>query len=285
MNTNLLTDIQSLNEAGYDSIEASASKLERYLDAGYRVEELLPALGSLQVNMIGAVYPTATEDLDERTDLMRRLERLCAAAQVLGCPAIQVVAYVYDGPVDSPWPDIRSHVARTLRPLAELAANFKIRLALENIVGTPVDSLGRALEVIEATDVHNVTLIADTFHLWTSGTRWEEVAELDPDTIESVHISDSIQRKGPEWLNDPREALPGDGVVPLVEGIAAIRATGYDRIWTAELFSLYHSEWPVSLLAQEVKRRMDGLLGAANLSHEGVESGERLDPSRGGRAG
>jgi sugar phosphate isomerase/epimerase len=260
MHTNLLTDIQSLTDARYDSIEVLASKLERYLDAGYQVEELLPALGSLQVNMIGALYPTATDDFDERGDLMRRLERLCAAAQALGCPAIQVVAYVYEGPRGNSWPDIRSHVARTLRPFAEVAADFKIRLALENIVGTPIDSLARALEVIEATNFHNLTLIADTFHLWTSGTSWEEVAALDREIIESVHISDSIQRKGPEWLNDPREALPGDGVVPLAEGIAALRATGYDRVWTAEVYSFYHSEWPVSVLAQEVKRRMDDLL-------------------------
>jgi hypothetical protein len=138
MHTNLLTDVQSLTDARYDSIEILVTKLERYLDAGYRVEELLPALGCLQVNMIGA---------------------------------------------------------------------------------------------------------------------------LDQGIIESVHISDSIQRKGPKWRNDPREALPGDGVVPLAEGIAAVRATGYDRIWTAEIYSFYHSEWPVSVLAQEVKRRMDDLLG------------------------
>jgi sugar phosphate isomerase/epimerase len=260
MHTNLLTDIRSLRQTGYDSIEILADKLERYLDAGYRVEELLPALEGLQVNMIGAVYPTATEDPEERRDLTRRLERLCAAAQVLGCPAIQVVAYVYEGPRDSSWPEIRSHVARTLRPLAEIAADFKVRLALENIVGTPVDGLARALEVIEATDSPNVTFIADTFHLWAGGTHWEEVAALDREIIESVHISDSIQRKGPEWQNDPREALPGDGVVPLAEGIEAIRATGYDKVWTAELYSFYHSEWPVDLVAAEVMRRMQGLL-------------------------
>jgi sugar phosphate isomerase/epimerase len=261
MHTNLLTDIRSLRQAGYGSIEILASKLERYLDAGYRVEELLPALENLQVNMIGAVYPTATEDREERHELMHRLERLCAAAQVLGCPAIQVVAYVYEGPRDSSWPEIRSHVARTLRPLAEVAADFKVRLALENIVGTPVDSLARALEVIEAADSPNVTFIADTFHLWAGGTPWKEVAALDQGIIESVHISDSVQPKGPEWQNDPREALPGDGVVPLSEGIDAIRATGYDKVWTAELYSFYHSEWPVDLVAEEVMRRMQDLLG------------------------
>jgi sugar phosphate isomerase/epimerase len=260
MHTNLLTDIQSLKEAGYDSIEILATKLERYLEAGYRAEELLPALGHLQVNMIGAVYPTASEEPEERSELMRRLERLCDVAQVLGCPAIQVVAYVHGGPRDSSWPEVRSQVARTLRPLADVAAAFALRLALENIVGTPVDNLARALEVIEATDRHNVTLIADTFHLWTSGTRWEEVAALDQELIESAHISDSIEPKGSEWLNDPREALPGDGVVPLREGVAAIRATGYDKVWTAELYSFYHSEWPVSLVAREVKRRMHALL-------------------------
>ena len=64
------------------------------------------------------------------------------------------------------------------------------------------------------------------------------------------------------WANDLREALPGDGVVPLKEGIEALRATGYDDVWTAELYSFFHSEWSPTLVAHEVKRRMDALLAA-----------------------
>ena len=69
----------------------------------------------------------------------------------------------------------------------------------------------------------NLGIVADTFSLWASGTAWDEVRELDPRLILLVHVDDSMQRTGDTWTNEPRQCLPGDGVVPLREGISAIR--------------------------------------------------------------
>ena len=60
MHTNVVTDIQIIKNAGYDAIDLWAPKLERYLDAGYQPEELVPALGRLKVNNFAAlVLPIA----------------------------------------------------------------------------------------------------------------------------------------------------------------------------------------------------------------------------------
>ncbi len=100
--SNLITDIRAAKEAGFAAIEPTTFKLERYLDAGYRAEDLLPALGSLAVDMISSFEPIERQDPEE---MQRRCRRLCEAAQTLGCSAFQVVAL--DGLKHLSWPQMR----------------------------------------------------------------------------------------------------------------------------------------------------------------------------------
>ena len=111
------------------------------------------------------------------------------------------------------------------------------------------------MEVLDVAARHNVGLCLDTFHLWTGGTPWEEVANLDPGLIAVAHLSDVTPRSGNEWSDADRDVLPGDGILPLTEGIEAIRATGYDGMWSVELLGARHWEWDPFLLAQELARR------------------------------
>jgi sugar phosphate isomerase/epimerase len=75
-----------------------------------------------------------------------------------------------------------------------------------------------------------------------------------------AHISDVTPRKGTEWSDADRDVLLGDGVLPLHEGIEAIRATGYDDLWCVEMMGAYHWEWDPFLLARELKHRATALL-------------------------
>jgi sugar phosphate isomerase/epimerase len=159
-----------------------------------------------------------------------------------------------------PWPAIRIKIGRSLAELADIAAPFDVELALEPVSFTPLHSLSRALEVIDVANRENVRLCLDTFHLWTGGTPWDEVAGLDPALIAVAHISDVTPRQGDEWQDADRDVLPGDGILPLEDGIAAIRATGYDDLWCVEMLGAYHWEWDPSVLARELKRRAELLL-------------------------
>ncbi len=260
MHSNVVADIGHVKAAGFDAIEMHAPKLERYLNAGFAVEELLPALGNLRVNNIPALFPLVFDRPDEYRRLLDRCQQLCAAAQVLECRTLQVEAWASGGPVDVEWPIVRAQVAHSLAELADIAGAYGVRIALENIPATPVHNLARALEVIDLAGRDNLGIVADTFSLWASGTTWDEVRALDPRLILLVHVDDSMPRAGDFWTNEPRQCLPGDGVVPLREGIAAIREAGYDGVWTAEVYSLHHAEWDPALVTRDVKRRLEALL-------------------------
>jgi sugar phosphate isomerase/epimerase len=256
--TNLLTDIRVAKETGYDAIEFYLPKLVRYLDAGYHAAELLPALGSLRLAVINSFLHIERQDPQFRCELLARCERLCRVAQTLNCPSLQVVAL--NGLQGESWPSIRSKVARSLSELADIAAPFGVTLALEPVSFTPLRSLSQALECLDAAGRGNLGLCLDTFHLWTGGTPWDEVAALDPALIVVAHLSDVKPRGGSEWSDADRDVLPGDGILPLQEGIEAIGATGYDGLWCVEMLGDYHWEWDPFLLAQELKSRAHKLL-------------------------
>ena len=258
MHTNLMTDIRVARETGYDAIEFYIPKLVRYLDAGYRAEDLQAVLGSLKLAMINSFLHIERQDPDARREMREQCERLCRVAQTLACPSLQVVAL--NGLQGEPWPDIRTKVGKSLAELADIAAPFGLKLALEPVTFTPLRSLPQALEVLDVAARDNVGLCLDTFHLWTGGTSWEEVAALDPTLIMVAHISDVMPRQGAEWSDADRDVLPGDGILPLREGIQAIRATGYDDLWCVEMMGAYHWEWDPFMLARELRQRADELL-------------------------
>jgi sugar phosphate isomerase/epimerase len=259
MYTNVMADLRIAREAGYDAVEITVPKLVRCLDAGYQAQELQPALGSLRLAMINSFLHIERQGPEARRMLRDQCKRLCAVAQTLRCPALQVVAL---NPLQGePWREIRAKTSRSLVELADIAAPFGVKLALEPVSFTPLRTLAQALEVLDGAGRDNVGLCLDTFHLWTGGTPWDEVAALDPSLIVVAHISDVTPRQGKEWSDADRDVLPGDGILPLEEGIEAIRATGYDGVWSVELLGAYHWEWDPLVLAQELKRRADGLLG------------------------
>jgi sugar phosphate isomerase/epimerase len=258
MHTNVVTDIRIAKEAGYDAIEIWIPKLERYLDAGYPAEELLSDLGSLRPAMLNCLLHIERQEPGARRELREHCERLCATAKTLHCPTLQVVAL--NALRGEPWPEIRTKIGRSLAELADIAAPFGVRLALEPVSFASLHTLAQALEVLDVASRGNVGLCVDTFHLWTGGTPWDEVAALDPSLIVVAHISDVTPRKGEEWSDTDRDVLPGDGILPLKEGIAAIRATGYDGLWSVELLGAYHWEWDPVVLAWELKRRTESLL-------------------------
>ena len=259
MHTNLMTDIRVAKETGYDAIELYTPKLLRYVDAGFEADQILSELADLRVTMINSFLHIERQEPEFRQQLRGECKRLCQIAQTLDCPSLQVVAL--SGLQGESWPEIRSKVGRSLAELADIAAPFGIRLALEPVTFTPLHSLSQALEVLEVAGRDNLGLCLDTFHLWTGGTPWDEVAALDPELVAVAHISDVAMRKGSQWSDADRDVLPGDGILPLKEGIEAIRATGYDEVWCVEQMGAYHWEWDPFVLALELRHRARLLLG------------------------
>jgi 4-hydroxyphenylpyruvate dioxygenase len=138
-----------------------------------------------------------------------------------------------------------------------------VRLGLEPVTFSPFRRLDHAIEVVERVGPDKVGLCLDTWHLWTSGVSWDSVAEVDPALIVAVHLGDTELKSGSNWSDDDRAALPGEGILPLDEGIEALMRTGFEGMWAVEMKSRRHWEWDPERLAQEILVRVKPLV----LSH------------------
>jgi sugar phosphate isomerase/epimerase len=253
MHTNVASDVRIARTVGYDGIELWFPKLARYLNAGYSTSDLRRRLGHLRVTMLDALLPIESSDSRTRRQLRADCEWMAQVAAELDCEAIQVVALdAFEG---SRWPEWRRSLVASLTELSEIASPLGVRLALEPVTFSRFHSLAQALDVIDAVGSQRVGLCLDTWHLWTSDTPWEQVAELDPAMIVAVHIGDTLERTGQAWSDDDRAALPGEGVLPLREAIDAIAATGYEGMWAVEMKSRRHWEWEPELLASAILER------------------------------
>ena len=258
MHCNLKTDIRIAKEAGYQALEITADKLLRYLDAGLTAEELLPVFKSYGIIpvCINAVQNIESIDRIEHNKLLWECKRLCAAAEILGCRVIQIVPLC--GLFGRPWKEIRELTAKNISKLCDIASEHKVKLQLEPIAFSPINSLSKSLEVIEAADRENVGMVIDFWHLWAGGdTTTGEVAKLDKSMIYGVHFCDGVKPKDGKWDEAAlRGYLVGEGDINIGEWVEAVKATGFDGVWSAELISLKHWEWDLMEMAVEGKKRM-----------------------------
>jgi sugar phosphate isomerase/epimerase len=124
--------------------------------------------------------------------------------------------------------------ARTLERFGELcdrAAPYGLRVGLEFAVYTGVRTLDRAAQMIAKSKRPNASVVVDTLHFSRSGGTPAHIGQVDPALFHYAQICDApADMPGPtDTPNLIREArtgrlLPGEGVLPLRELVAALPA-------------------------------------------------------------
>ena len=180
MHTNVLTDVRLAADAGYDGAELLASKVVRFLDAGYRAEDLAAALTSsgLTATCINALRDVERDDEIARRALFDETRRLCEVAVAIHCPVIQLVAF--DALAGRPEEEILRLTASNVAAIADIGRAYDIAFQVEPIAWSPIRTLGQWLRLIENVDRPNVGLVIDFWHSWAAGDTPEAVARLEP---------------------------------------------------------------------------------------------------------
>lgn len=247
MHLPVLAQAAVARRAGCDGLFVRAEHVRRYLDVGLPVAELRAALTAFSPLNLGALADVERSGT-ERTALAREAEELAGLAAAIGATNVQLLS----GPTDPERPyagpgadrrEIRRRTAEGLRVAADALAAVGIAAYLEPLAWTPLAGLELAVEAIVEADRPNLALVLDLWHLWQAGVEPDDVARLDPRLVSGVDFCDSL---GPRGSGGPDQATrrvwPGDGVIPLRTWVEAIRATGSDGWWGAELYSPPHWE-------------------------------------------
>jgi 2-keto-myo-inositol isomerase len=77
--------------------------------------------------------------------------------------------------------------------------------------------------------------VIDSFHFYAGGSTIEMVEALDPNLLYVFHINDA-ENLPREQLQDKHRLLPGLGILPLRDLLAAFRKIGYDKVASVEIF-------------------------------------------------
>ena len=203
-------ELEAASRAGFKLVELRAPKLEGIRNLA----------GLLDAHGLEAWTVNSLEGAGER-DLREEARTLAAAAAGCGCPYVVCVPGRERGGLEA-----------ALRQLASICRAEGAELAFE-FMGFPwaaVRSLGEALSVYDG------PLVVDTFH-WVLGDRnLHELRALDPKRLAAVHVNDAPSADL-SALSDADRVLPGEGVLDLREFYEAIASTGYDGVYSVELFN------------------------------------------------
>jgi sugar phosphate isomerase/epimerase len=230
-------DLELYRKAGVAHIEVCEAKLDpkdchsqlqQIRDSGLRVSSVQPRLHSL--------FPDFPRP--EPKSPRERMAYLCGTMELFGryFPGTTVVSISGAVP-DGDYALGYRTAAKEYREAASVAADNGVRLALEPLnpilmnIDTFICSIAQAGRVLESVDHPQFGLFLDVWHFWED-TNAPALIRKYGEKIFGVHVND--------W-RDPRafgdRCLPGDGIIPLVDLLKAIRATGYAGSYTLEIFS------------------------------------------------
>lgn len=259
MHCNVVTEIRMAKETGYDAVELVETKLIRYLNQGCKADDLNPLFKQYGIRpvCINALKSIERVEAEERKQLMAEAETICAAAEVIGCPVVQLVPFC--GLAGRPYKEVLDLTAKNVADIADIGKKHGIRFQLEPIAWSPIHSIWQSLELIDKAGKDNVGMVIDFWHLWAGEeTTPDDVAKLAKSTICGIHFCDGkrIPKSGPWTEEGCRGFLPGEGDIPVKDWVAAVKSTGFDGTWSSELLSPKHWEWDLWETARECRRLM-----------------------------
>ena len=193
------------------------------------------------------------ESIDDAADAVR-------TAAALDCRTL----VLYSGPqAGHTGNHARRLVQVALAELASLAAELRVTLAIEPMhpgcaaEWTFLTSLDDTLDLLETIPGRQVKIVLDTYHLGQNGGLAERIAEILP-RIAIVQLGDA--RRPPD--GEQNRCRLGEGVVPLPEIIAALKAGGYDGYYDVELLGEEIEADDYRSLLQHAKKAFRTLVGS-----------------------
>jgi 2-keto-myo-inositol isomerase len=261
MRAGLESDIHVAQAAGFDFLEIWAAKLRTFLHhrTSSELNELIAASGVAPLSINSIEHITFRDEHAYRS-IKEQCVELSQIAAKIKCPFIVVVpGRVPNGGVERA--EVISESVRVLQELCDIAARHDVALAFEFLGQSDcsVPTLDLAHEIVRAANRSNLGLVIDSFHFYAGGSTIEMIEALDPKLIYVFHINDA-ENLPREQLEDRHRLLPGLGILPLREMVAAFRKIGYDKVASVEIFRPEYWERDPFDLAKDAKIATERIL-------------------------
>lgn len=259
----LADKIRVAAEAGWDAIEPWVSELEEYEKGGGDLKALgkeIKDRGLFVPNIIGLwdSMPATQEAFDKSLEATRNRMRMSAA---VGSTFVAAIPAPDRADFDLKWGTER------YRDLLKIGREeFGITVAVE-FVGfmKGVYRLGQACSMAIDTDDPTACLIADTFHLFRGGSGFNGLKQIQGGLIANFHWNDVPGDVPREQQGDEHRLYPGDGVLPLPQALKDLKAIGYTRTLSLEIFNREYWKQDPKVVAENGLRKMHECIAKAGV--------------------
>lgn len=258
--SNAVTQLRIAHETGYSGLELLPDYLYRYLDNGgsYEAFRQLMEKYEVKVTCLNALSQIGRHQPEERATLLQEAEKICQAAVELNCPVVQIMALTELD--ELPETERNRILLQNISDIADIGKPLGIKFQIEFVAYTRFNSLSQAIDLIKQSGKDNVGVVLDFWHLHSGGnTRPEEVAEMDKRFIYDVHFCDGrAAREGEAWNEQVlRDYMPGEGEVDIPRWVDAVKASGYNGVWSPELISPHNWERDLWEIARSCRESMN----------------------------
>lgn len=249
MRADLATDLQAAKAAGFDYVEIWKAKIRNKPVAELKALFAETGVPPLSINSIEHI---TFRDAEAYESIKQECRELSAIAAEIECPYIVVVPGRLPPNSDV---DVVAESVPVVAELCDLAAEHGVALGFE-FLGQPdcsVPTLDLAAEIVREAGRDNLGLVIDSFHFYAGGSNAHMIEQLDPRLIYIFHINDAEDLPRAQ-LEDRHRLLPGLGILPLREMMAAFRKIGYDDVASVEIFRPEYWDRDPFELAREAKK-------------------------------
>lgn len=233
VNGPLRTKLRAIADAGFEHVEIFESDL-------LASPESVPVIGAMMRDLgLTCVAFQPFRDFEgmpaaERSRVFDRAERKFDVLQELGTDLMLVSSNVSPAAL----PD-RGRIVDDFRELGERAAARGLRVAFEALAwGRHVRDHRDAWDIVRQVDHASVGLALDAFSSLAPGIPIDSLASIRRDKLFHVQIADA-----PRLAMDPLSwsrhfrCMPGQGDLPLVDYVSALKQLGYDGALSLEIFN------------------------------------------------
>ena len=261
--TGLEDKLRVTAEAGWDGIELWINDLEKHEESGGSLKELnqrIKDMGLYVPNIIGLwdAMPPTREAFEASLPTTR--ERMRRSADV-GSIHVAAIPAPDREDFDLKWG------AAMYRELMRIGReDYGITVAFE-FVGfmKGVHRFGQACAVALDANDDKACLIMDTFHLFRGGSGFNALGLIQGSLIANFHFNDVPGDVPREEQGDEHRLYPGDGILPLTQVLQSLKAIGYEKALSLEIFKREYWEQPPEQVAADGISKMRACIAAAGV--------------------
>jgi sugar phosphate isomerase/epimerase len=232
-------------KAGYDAIEPWDGELKEYEENGGDLKalgRLIRDKGLFVPSMIGlwGCLPADEKAFQESLEGTRDRMRMAAA---IGCEFVQAIPNQVGDNYDT------AFVASCYKRLLDIGEKeFNLTPALVFVEMFPLKTLGQATAIALDANHPKAKIIPDVFHMYISKGGFEGLRQLNGDLFAIFQFNDAPKGMALEDMKDKDRVYPGDGILPLTKILQDLKATGFKRCVSLELYNpTYHEQDPLEV--------------------------------------